>query len=115
MGMYTELVCAFNLRKDVPQNVIDILQYMTMTRSGENLNFQLPDHPLFSTARWSTMLCCDSFYFPGESHSQLEYDSIIGWWMTIRCNLKNYDNEIQKFIDWVRPYMDTNGFIGYAI
>ncbi len=111
MGMYTELVCAFDLREDVPQNVIDILQYMVSSEKPRN--FQIPDHLLFDTTRWNIMLQCDSFYFPGETYSRIGFDKISGWWMTIRCNLKNYDREIQKFIDWIQPYMNTHGFIGY--
>ncbi|RUS01125.1 hypothetical protein EFW58_01156 [Bacillus velezensis] len=36
--------------------------------------------------------------------------------MTIRCNLKNYDNEIENFIEWISPFIykkDGNYFIGY--
>lgn len=34
--------------------------------------------------------------------------------VNIRANLKNYDNEIDKFLHWLAPYIDTEGFIGYT-
>lgn len=43
------------------------------------------------------------------------YDAIISAWkINIRSNLKNYDSEIEKFLDWIVPYIGTNGFIGYT-
>lgn len=27
--------------------------------------------------------------------------------------LKNYDSEIEEFLDWLEPYIGTEGFIGY--
>ena len=113
MGMYTELVCAFELEKSVPINVIEILRYMTDTNDKYE-DPPLPDHPLFQTTRWRFMLTSDSYYFPGITYSLLEYDDIAGRWsLTVKCNLKNYDDEIQKFIDWIQPYMYTDGFFGY--
>lgn len=26
----------------------------------------------------------------------------------------NYDSEIKHFLDWLAPYIETNGFIGYT-
>ncbi|MCA1800256.1 MAG: hypothetical protein LC650_03090, partial [Actinobacteria bacterium] len=49
----------------------------------------------------------------GETSSSLNYDDIGGWFLTIRCNLKDYDDEIEKFIDWITPYTDSTGFVGY--
>lgn len=44
----------------------------------------------------------------------MEYDDISKTYrVSIRASLKNYDSEIEKFLDWLLPYIDTNGFIGY--
>lgn len=118
MGMYTELVCAFNLKEETPTEVIGILERMC-DGDIQDLNLiELPDHNLFKSARWKFMLKSDSYYFDGDSHSTIRNDSIGGYYVTIRCNLKNYDDEIEKFIDWVKPYISYGGngdyFIGYS-
>ena len=30
--------------------------------------------------------------------------------MAIRCDIKNYKNEIEKFCDWIAPYMACDGY-----
>lgn len=118
MGMYTEFVMAAKLKKDTPKTVIDILEFMM--RDREDPPIDLPDHPLFQTERWGIMLCCDSAYFAGDTHSMLskrKYDFGVEYTLTIRCNLKNYDSEIEWFLDWISPYIDStyDGFIGYML
>lgn len=121
MGMYTELVVAFEMYGDTPTDVIKILQYMMGDiPESEIRDIELPDHPLFQTARWRFMLRCDSAYFSGKTHSELSYE-FGSWIVNIRCNFKNYDDEIDKFIDWITPYIDRidpetddgKMFIGY--
>lgn len=31
----------------------------------------------------------------------------------MRVFLKNYNSEIEEFLDWLEPYIETNDFIGY--
>ena len=110
MGMYTELVLGAEIENN--QDVISIIKYML----GEsNVKPQLPEHSLFKTDRWKYMLHCDSYYFAGTTHSNLKCDAILGirYFLTIRSNLKNYDSEIEKFLDWLCPYIKTYGFLGY--
>lgn len=110
MGMYTELVLGVEIENN--PDVISIIKYML----GEsNVKPQLPEHSLFKTDRWKYMLHCDSYYFAGTTHSNLKCDTILGirYFLTIRSNLKNYDSEIEKFLDWLCPYIKTYGFLGY--
>jgi hypothetical protein len=110
MGMYTELVCAFELKENTPNQIINTLEYMTgQLDEIENI----PSHELFKCERWRFMLQSDSYYFDGDTHSTIRKDLFGSWYVTIRCNLKNYDNEIEKFIDWIKPYSCSTGFIGY--
>lgn len=77
----------------------------------------LPDHPLFDTERWGTMLQCDSYYFVADTYSTFRFDDIgQSWYLCVRCNLKNYDNEIEKFVDWIMPYIDARegDFLGFS-
>lgn len=113
MGMYTELHYNVELRKDVPAEVIATLNYMLDKDSPE----AKCDHPLFMTRRWPVMLRMDSYSFNADTHSTLRFDEIAGQYiLCIRCNLKNYDNEIEKFVDWINPYVDAfaGDFLGFS-
>jgi len=113
MGMYTELNIGVSLRSDTPLNVINIIEYML---SDDNMKMcDMPfDHPLFSTERWHFMLLCGSYYFDGQPDSHMVRDDIDHEYKcNVRCNLKNYDNEIELFLDFIRPYLVTRGFLGY--
>lgn len=110
MGMYTELNIGVSLMSDTPDNVIDILRYMLS--DGDKV--ETPDHPLFSTQRWHFMLVSGSYYFDGRTDSSMEHDSVDHEYkLNVRCNLKNYDNEIDLFLDFIQPYLETEGFLGY--
>lgn len=110
MGTYTEFHFNAELKSNVPQQVIDVLKYMLDNSLPKP---ELPDHPLFETARWNFMLLSDSYYFDADTHSTLRYDEISSaYYVCIRCNLKNYADEIEKFCDWIDPYLETEGFLG---
>ena len=51
------------------------------------------------------------FYFDGQTDSTIKNDQ--GWYLTVRCSFKNYDDEIELFLDWLAPYIETYGFLGY--
>lgn len=113
MGMYTEFHFNSELKTDTPQQIIDLLNSM--------INFDkrckiLPNHPLFKTARWFSMLVSASYYFDACTNTTLQFDEISdAYFLCIRCNLKNYDNEIQKFVDWISPYLkkEEKEFLGF--
>ena len=112
--MYTALSFNSRLKEDVSQKIIEILAYMI--GDGEDEPTNLPKHPLFGNTRWRHMLRCDSYYFDADTHSTLRYDDIASaWYLCVRSNLKNYDSEIQKFVNWVTPYLDKEDgeFLGF--
>ncbi len=109
MGMYTELKLNVELKQDVPDEVIHILEYMLDDSAHQP---PLPDHPLFKTARWSRMLHCGSPYFNTPTYSELLHEDST-YVLNIQCNFKNYDDEIDKFLDWLRPHIQTEGIIGH--
>ncbi|AXQ68830.1 hypothetical protein HOU00_gp295 [Caulobacter phage CcrPW] len=113
MGMYTELVLSTQI-VDNP-DVVAILNYMREGGEGEP-PVPLPDHPLFQTPRWSSLFCCCSYYFTPTTVFKLEFDKIAkAWSLVSRSDLKNYHDEIEKFVDWISPYLDDHfgQMIGY--
>ena len=112
MGMYTEINVCFDLAKDTPKNVVSILHYLI---DGDDEPLDLPNHEFFKCDRWDMVARCDSYYFDGMTNSKIMFDNISKCYkVNIRANLKNYDNEIDKFLHWLTPYIDTEGFIGYT-
>lgn len=112
MGMYTEFHFNTELKTDTTPEVLDVLRFMVGDVEEEP---PTPDAPLFSTDRWRHMLRMDSYYFSADTHSTLRHDHQGGWYLCIRCNLKNYCGEIEKFVEWIRPYLDKlpGEFLGF--
>lgn len=107
MGMYTELHFNAELVGDAPKRITDVLAYMTgMTHSEPAV---LPNHALFATRHWDSMLQCDSSYFPLSVASSIDYDDIPKrHFLRVRSNFKHYDGEIAKFLDWIMPWVDAD-------
>ena len=115
MGMYTEIHFNAALREGTPEEVLRVLRYMV---DGDDKEPELPAHPLFATPRWRHLFTCDSYYFAADTNSTLRYDDIAKqYFLCVRSNLKNYDNEIEQFIDWIDPYLDAHppgDFLGFS-
>ena len=112
MGMYTEFyVCARVLNKP---EIVASLQTMLSGAPSDSVS---ETHSLFSTPRWRWLFSCSSYYFVPRSTHLFDYDDIGKYWVLIvRSDLKNYDGEIEKFFDWIRPHLeaDENVMIGYS-
>lgn len=117
MGMYTELHFNARLMDDTPEPIMELLRRM-VEGDGEQAEAR-PDHPLFKTRRWTCMLNCNSAYFDAETDSRIavefEAETYERRLICVRTNLKNYDSEIEKFIDWITPYLakDPGDFLGF--
>lgn len=115
MGMYTEFVFASELKRDLPSEVEQVLKTMTEGYGFDELSI-IPDQDFFKCDRWTMLFTCDSYYFDGKTSTSFEYDNISkSYYLTVRSNLKNYDSEIEKFLQWIKPYLDIYGnkFLGY--
>lgn len=102
MGMYTELVVKCNLQDNLPEEVENVLQYLFNRKT--NIPKEVPKHPFFSCPRWTMIGSCSSYYHVPFALSKYEEGYIFS-----RSDLKEYDNEIEYFFDWIRPYIETYG------
>lgn len=117
--MYTALVLDARLKRDTPDEVIRALRAM-VAGTGDNVPIvERPEHPLFGTSRWSWMLTGSSAYFPLERAPQL-FKPVSGGgetteplMLSVGMSIKNYDNEIELFLDWLTPYIEEG--IGYRM
>lgn len=113
MGMYTKLKVEIELdhsKRDF-RKVVDVLCYMLYTSKYDDgappESARYFNHPLFETSRWSWMFRSSSCYFDGHEPSYLKDHTL-----HVDFDMKNYDNEIQKFLDWIRPYSSSVGDVG---
>ena len=108
MGMYTEFHYNVELDHETPEPVIKVLEYMVSNEKNSKPDTTFSNHPLFEAERWWVMLTCDSYNFAADTHSTLRFDKKAKcYYLNIRCNFKNYDNEIQKFCDFIKPYVNN--------
>lgn len=117
MGMYTELVFSARLKRNLPKEVADLLQVIEDGSEWANVDNlkNLPDHPFFEAERWTMVFFGSSSYFVSASSPCGFADNVL----TIRTSLKAYDNEIIKFMDFIRPYIyygaGEKDLLGYSI
>ena len=76
----------------------------------------LPDHPLFSTHGWRYMLRMTGGSFDWEEKCFYQEGGDTAR-LSVQAHLKNYDDEIEKFIDWIMPWIaaEEGSFLGYYI
>ena len=104
MGMYTELVFKASFFKGIPSDVRAVLEHLFKEGPLPTL---LPEHPFFAKKYWSCVgNCCSYYHHPKvvNSWSEEPYSSSIN--VFSRSDLKDYDEEIAAFLDWVKPYLD---------
>lgn len=114
MGMYTEIYARGTLMRDTPNLVVAALRYMA--GEGEKPD-PLPAHELFQTYRWDVLGRGASAYFPATSSTVYKDIYSNNWAFMFHANLKNYDGEIEKFFDWIDPYVEggEGEYIGYSL
>lgn len=118
MGMYTEINMRASLKKDTPEDVLQVLECI-VNSDRLLLGVPFPNHPLFGCDRWRNLGSHGSYYFPKGNQSRLvrpEYEWEVPC-IALHGNLKNYDDEIAKFFDWLDPYIeDEDGtYLGYSL
>jgi hypothetical protein len=109
--MYTEVFISAEFRRADPATPILLFMFSDGPEPAE-----LPDHEFFQTERWRWLGKSSSYYFQPEVVTRVWSDSEIGNEKQMRLvnlsNLKNYDNEIEKFFGW----LSTTGaeYFGYS-
>jgi len=111
MGHYTELQFKIKLRKDAPDNVVSILKRVLIERDlgHDKVLFDTKDvfkpeldHDFFKCERWYMLFLSTNWgdIQGGKMYQEKEY-----WVVDLHTEFKNYDSEIDKFIDWITPFI----------
>ncbi len=97
MGMYTEILIKACVKNDIPDQVENVLQYLFNNKEKPII---LPNHSFFLCPRWSCIGRGCSYYHIPWITSRYSDGYIFS-----RSDLKNYDNEIENFFDWIKPFL----------
>ena len=102
MGMYTELIFGAVLKKDTPSEVIETLKYMLGEIEEKPNNFPLHN------GRCEWLFQGGSYYFAvNNSVNKMWLDDIDKrYHISTRSNIKNYANEIETFLEWIKPFIE---------
>ena len=101
MGMYTRLDLNVAIRPDNTE-LIHTLQRMVAGNAPE----------LEGRSRW--MFWSSSYYHDNIQHASLIYDDISNMYkLSVVCDLKNYEGEIEKLLEMIAPYTNSR-FAGYV-
>lgn len=100
--MYTELIFGAELKKDTPIEVIEALRYMLGESEAKPISFPLPG------ARCEWLFQGGSYYFAiTKPVKKMWFDMISkSYSISTRSNIKNYEEEIQTFLEWIKPYIE---------
>ena len=104
MGMYTELIFGASL-ENLPDHVVEALDYTINYKenvSQEALDFEV-EYSL------NNIFNCTSYYFGAHwTKNAFVYDDIGKHWvLSTRANCKNYQSQIEKFIEFITPYVES--------
>lgn len=125
MGMYTEFELRTELRQETPNEVLDILEILAADRylrhsrqfaTYEEYLQPYMQHDFFKTDRGAGLFSRGNACFV-KAPSFVKRRDVRNSWedheLFVCCCLKNYDSEIEKFLDWITPWIGSSGFIGY--
>jgi hypothetical protein len=130
MGHTTEFSFKIKLRKDIPNDVFefisglmeydDNLQHYLVSEQcnvpidGDtnrllyqsakyhpNRKYENISHPFFECTRWWHILCSKQ----GNGNDGVFYKNAHYWTIDIFVDFKDYDNEIEKFLNWILPFI----------
>jgi hypothetical protein len=103
MGMYTELIFGATLKKETP---VKVLNTLFLLMGHDNHNPEEETEQKITDGR--NVFRFSSYYFGvSNCHSNMWLDGIQNQWIvSSRANLKNYEDEIETFLDWIKPWIE---------
>lgn len=111
MGMYTEICLRIRLIDGLDPNVVNVIRELV---NGDSLS-KIPKHPFFETPRYSSLMLYGSFYHIPKATMRLDTEGYSkSMYLHGRADLKDYDNEVALFFDWIYPYCEE-GMLGYSL
>ncbi len=109
MGMYTELYISAQVKPE-GRHKEAFLRLFTQENTEHALQDYADLHEAFTLSRIQFGMIpagCSHYFLPMSTH-KCEWNKISeAYSLTFRCDLKNYENEIETFLDWLMPMIDA--------
>ena len=104
--MYTELIFGATLKENTPTYITQALDSVINDRTNVNLSDEVKQ--FIDEYSLSKLIWCTSYYFGSHINKpSCEFDKIANTWcISFRANCKNYQDEIEKFIEFIKPYVE---------
>ena len=105
MGAYTELIFGASIKKDAPKEVINTLHYLV---NGKKIYEEVEIKKSVTDGR-NVLNGGGSYYFGVcNGVAKMWFDDIRSEWIiSSRTNIKNYESEIEKFLEWIKPFIES--------
>lgn len=100
MGMYTELFFNAEFKNALSEADEAAVQYLF---AGAPKPDEMPKHPFFEMSRAYWMFNSPRYHGAGVTLKL----GVFYRHVTAHIEIKNYEGEIEAFIDWVRPLLDN--------
>jgi hypothetical protein len=114
MAPWHELVFTCRLKEDIPQIVIDTLEYMIAPSA--KTKFKPQKHQFFEDEVWRVFFIQETAYFVGDSYGVLKQS--VEWpffELTVRARARKGYDTIRNFLDWLVPNIEeTDNLLGYT-
>jgi hypothetical protein len=111
MGEYSELFFRCNLNPNLDIKTLLVIENLLKIKEAQTV--EIPNHEFFNTQRFDYALIGSSAYHvTGESYLKLRKEEIN---LFVHSSLKNYEGEFEKFIDWIEPYLEDHGLLGWIL
>lgn len=132
MGHYTTFQFDVELANP-PEQVQLIISYLVgwprtyNSPTARRLAEEMGGHEFFETEGWSETLLGRAIYGRRDPQSFFEYQTAginpdcptKYWELFVHSEVKNFNHKIQKFLDWIKPYMivskDDPQLLGYML
>lgn len=102
--MYTEYTIKFTVDRDFEH--LPILMHMAGGKWNNDKPVDpppnLPNHPFFFCERWSSLFMMSTGIDLHDGYKVIYTNLTITF--EVQSHIKDYDNEITKFHDWIMPY-----------
>lgn len=115
MGTYTELILKCSIKKDIPDEVVSVLNFLFNGASLDETK-AIPLHQFFNLSNWMCIGNCSSYYhipFASSKFTKEDGKEFFGSYLFSRSDLKNYGGEIAQFLDWINEYIAEE--VGHCI
>lgn len=123
MGTYTELKFRAKLKEQTPKEVVDLLNRVInekdlghdkqMFNTSDVFVPEL-DHEFFKCERWYMLFLSTNWDYTMQGGKF--YEEKDRWVIDLHTEFKNYNDEINQFVDWISPFIagrKKKEYLGY--